>query len=65
MEQLLLDLNIANPDPEDLAAIFRAAHSIKGGAATFGFIALTEKRPTFSNRCSTAHATTNSCCART
>jgi two-component system, chemotaxis family, sensor kinase CheA len=42
MEQLLLNLDIANPDPEDLAAIFRAAHSIKGGAATFGFTALTE-----------------------
>ncbi|SAK41169.1 chemotaxis protein CheA [Caballeronia catudaia] len=42
MEQLLLVLDIANPDPEDLAAIFRAAHSIKGGAATFGFAALTE-----------------------
>lgn len=42
MEQLLLNLDIAHPDPEDLAAIFRAAHSIKGGAATFGFTALTE-----------------------
>jgi two-component system chemotaxis sensor kinase CheA len=42
MEQLLLNLNIDSPDPEDLAAIFRAAHSIKGGAATFGFAALTE-----------------------
>ncbi|KVE35128.1 chemotaxis protein CheW [Burkholderia sp. TSV86] len=42
MEQLLLNLNVAAPDPEDLAAIFRAAHSIKGGAATFGFTALTE-----------------------
>ncbi|MFT4063164.1 chemotaxis protein CheA [Paraburkholderia sp.] len=42
MEQLLLDLDVAHPDPEDLAAIFRAAHSIKGGAATFGFTALTE-----------------------
>ncbi|WP_144111449.1 chemotaxis protein CheA [Paraburkholderia sp. BCC1886] len=42
MEQLLLNLDIARPDPEDLAAIFRAAHSIKGGAATFGFTALTE-----------------------
>ncbi|WP_321794189.1 chemotaxis protein CheA [Caballeronia sp. J97] len=42
MEQLLLVLDIAHPDPEDLAAIFRAAHSIKGGAATFGFTALTE-----------------------
>lgn len=42
MESLLLGLDIASPDPEDLAAIFRAAHSIKGGAATFGFAALTE-----------------------
>jgi two-component system chemotaxis sensor kinase CheA len=42
MERLLLVLDIANPDPEDLGAIFRAAHSIKGGAATFGFSALTE-----------------------
>jgi len=42
MEQLLLALDLASPDPEDLAAIFRAAHSIKGGAATFGFSALTE-----------------------
>ncbi|PLZ01891.1 chemotaxis protein CheA, partial [Burkholderia sp. WAC0059] len=42
MEQLLLNLDVGRPDPEDLAAIFRAAHSIKGGAATFGFTALTE-----------------------
>ena len=42
MEQLLLALDLANPDPEDLGAIFRAAHSIKGGAATFDFSALTE-----------------------
>ncbi len=42
MEQLLLNLDVGSPDPEDLAAIFRAAHSIKGGAATFGFSALTE-----------------------
>jgi len=42
MEQLLLNLDIGHPDPEDLAAIFRSAHSIKGGAATFGFTALTE-----------------------
>ena len=42
MEQLLLNLDVGTPDPEELAAIFRAAHSIKGGAATFGFTALTE-----------------------
>jgi two-component system chemotaxis sensor kinase CheA len=37
METLLLDLDPAAPDPEQLNAIFRAAHSIKGGAGTFGF----------------------------
>ncbi|BEP56687.1 chemotaxis protein CheA [Variovorax sp. V118] len=41
MEQLLLDLDVEAPDGEQLNAIFRAAHSIKGGAATFGFTALT------------------------
>jgi two-component system chemotaxis sensor kinase CheA len=37
MEQLLLDLDIEAADDEELNAIFRCAHSIKGGAATFGF----------------------------
>ena len=37
MESLLLDLDVANPDPEQLNAIFRAAHSIKGSSGTFGF----------------------------
>src|SRR5512145_507918 len=37
MEALLLDLDVENPDPEQLNAIFRAAHSIKGSAGTFGF----------------------------
>lgn len=41
-EKLLLDIDIDNPDAEDLNAIFRAAHSIKGGAATFGFMDMTE-----------------------
>ncbi|WP_353173009.1 chemotaxis protein CheA [Paracandidimonas soli] len=36
MEQLLLGLDIDNPDIDQLNAIFRAAHSIKGGAGTFG-----------------------------
>ncbi|GAB3244891.1 chemotaxis protein CheW [Chitinimonas naiadis] len=36
-ETLLLGLDLAEPDAEDLNAIFRAAHSIKGGAGTFGF----------------------------
>ena len=42
MEKLLLDIDVADPDSEDLNAIFRAAHSIKGGAATFGFNDITE-----------------------
>jgi two-component system chemotaxis sensor kinase CheA len=37
MEQLLLGLDVAAPEDETLHAIFRCAHSIKGGAATFGF----------------------------
>ena len=37
IEQLLLKLNVDQPDFEQLNAIFRAAHSIKGGSATFGF----------------------------
>ncbi|MDN3919755.1 chemotaxis protein CheA [Roseateles violae] len=37
MEQLLLNLNVEEADDEELNAIFRCAHSIKGGAATFGF----------------------------
>lgn len=37
MEQHLLDLAPEAPDSEQLNAIFRAAHSIKGGAGTFGF----------------------------
>ncbi|MCE3251173.1 MAG: cheA [Cellvibrio sp.] len=40
MEQLLLDLDIVNPDAEMLNSIFRAAHSIKGGSGIFGFDAL-------------------------
>ena len=42
MEQELLQLDVVAPDQEQLNAIFRAAHSLKGGAATFGFTALQE-----------------------
>jgi two-component system chemotaxis sensor kinase CheA len=42
MEKLLLAIDIDAPDEEDLNAIFRAAHSIKGGAGTFGLNDLTE-----------------------
>ena len=41
-EKLLLAVDISAPDSEDLNAIFRAAHSIKGGAATFGFTDITD-----------------------
>ncbi|MDP8566986.1 chemotaxis protein CheA [Methylophilus aquaticus] len=41
-ERLLLGIDVADPDIEQLNAIFRAAHSIKGGAATFGFMDMAE-----------------------
>ena len=37
MENYLLSLDLDDPDSEQVNAIFRAAHSIKGGAGTFGF----------------------------
>jgi len=37
MEQILISLADQQPDHEQLNAIFRAAHSIKGGAGIFGF----------------------------
>ena len=37
MEQMLLNLDLSNANDEELNGIFRCAHSIKGGAATFGF----------------------------
>ena len=42
LEQKLLALNIGPNDAEELNAIFRCAHSIKGGAATFGFMDVAE-----------------------
>jgi two-component system chemotaxis sensor kinase CheA len=36
MESALLGLNSGKADPEELNAIFRAAHSIKGASGTFG-----------------------------
>jgi two-component system chemotaxis sensor kinase CheA len=41
-ERLLLAVDIAAPDPEDLNAVFRTAHSIKGGASTFGLNDMSE-----------------------
>ena len=41
MEQLLLGLDVQAPMDETLHGIFRCAHSVKGGAATFGFADVT------------------------
>lgn len=42
MEQALLELDPNAPDAEGINLIFRSAHSIKGGAATFGFAGVAE-----------------------
>lgn len=41
MENGLLNMRAGAPDPEQLNDIFRAAHSIKGGAGTFGLQSVT------------------------
>ncbi len=42
MESGLLNLDLGAADPETMNSIFRAAHSIKGGGATFGFTEISE-----------------------
>src|SRR6185295_176212 len=42
MEAQLLEIDIAAADDEELNSIFRCAHSVKGGAATFGFADVAE-----------------------
>jgi two-component system chemotaxis sensor kinase CheA len=42
MERLLLAVDLDAPDAEDLNAIFRTAHSVKGGASTFGVTDMSE-----------------------
>ena len=42
LEKLLVAVDIRAPDDETLNAIFRAVHSVKGGAAAFGHRHLTE-----------------------
>lgn len=42
MESLLLALDTTAPSLDDLNAIFRAAHSIKGSSGTFGFTDMTD-----------------------
>ncbi len=42
IETGFLDIDVDNVDPEEINTIFRAAHSIKGGSATFGFTQVAE-----------------------
>lgn len=42
MEHILLVLDLTSANDEELNGIFRCAHSIKGGAATFGFADVAE-----------------------
>jgi len=42
MESGLLNLDLGDANSETMNAIFRAAHSIKGGGATFGFTEISE-----------------------
>lgn len=49
MESILLNIDSSSPEPEDLNAIFRSAHSVKGGAGTFGFTGLQSVTHIFEN----------------
>ncbi|HEY8537248.1 MAG TPA: chemotaxis protein CheA, partial [Steroidobacteraceae bacterium] len=49
MEAALLKLDVGSPEPELINTIFRVAHSIKGGSATFGF----EEVASFTHTCET------------
>jgi len=42
MESMLLAIDPATASADDLNAVFRAAHSMKGGAGTFGFTDMTD-----------------------
>ena len=72
MEQMLHALDLEKADDEELNAIFRCAHSIKGGAATFGFAdvaapPLTEcaqrKMALSSSSCAAATSSASSICS--
>tara|TARA_B100002049_G_scaffold229110_1_gene204412 strand:- start:154188 stop:156128 length:1941 start_codon:yes stop_codon:yes gene_type:complete len=49
MESGILEIDIDAPDPEEINSIFRAIHSIKGGAGTFGFKEIVGLTHTFEN----------------
>ncbi|WP_456295065.1 chemotaxis protein CheA [Vibrio sp. AK197] len=42
LENILLNLNVESVDDESINTIFRAAHSIKGGAGTFNLLDISE-----------------------
>jgi two-component system chemotaxis sensor kinase CheA len=42
MESELLEMDLDDVNEETVNTIFRAAHSIKGGAGTFGFMPISE-----------------------
>ncbi|MGB5744834.1 MAG: ATP-binding protein [Sedimenticolaceae bacterium] len=42
MENGLLSMGAGTTDPEDMHAVFRAAHSIKGGSGTFGIMGVAD-----------------------
>src|SRR5262249_5708824 len=46
MEAALLKLDVGAPDRDRINTIFRVAHSIKGGSATFGFKDIASFTPT-------------------
>lgn len=58
LESGLLKLNDGDRDPETVNAVFRAVHSIKGGAGAFGLM-ISWPSPTFLKRPSTAFAPTS------
>lgn len=49
IESNLLSIDLDDPDNEVLNAIFRCAHSVKGGAGTFGFSVLQDSTHLFEN----------------
>ena len=55
LEQMLLHVDLESAEDEDLNAIFRCAHSIKGGAATFGFKDIAERHGDRASASRTSH----------
>lgn len=65
IEKLLVEINVDNISENDINAIFRCAHSIKGGSGTFGFTEITKFTHIMENyldrvRCGEGRLTTDS-----